>query len=37
MIIVMDKGYATKPGQPAPSAQPPAVVNGAVRAAARGA
>jgi enterochelin esterase family protein len=34
MIIVMDKGYATKPGQPAPSAQPPAVVSGAVRAAA---
>jgi enterochelin esterase-like enzyme len=36
MIIVMDKGYATGLGQPAPSAQPPTVVNGAVRAGARG-
>jgi enterochelin esterase-like enzyme len=34
MIVVMDKGYATRLGQPAPSAQPPTVVNGAVRAAA---
>ena len=31
MIIVMDKGYATRLGQPAPSAQPPTVVNGAIR------
>jgi enterochelin esterase-like enzyme len=36
MIIVMDKGYAAQPGQPAPSAQPPTVVNGTVRAGARG-
>jgi para-nitrobenzyl esterase len=34
MILVMDKGYATRLGQPAPSAQPPTVVNGAIRAAA---
>jgi len=34
MIIVMEKGYATKLGQPAPLAQPPTVVNDAVRAAA---
>jgi enterochelin esterase-like enzyme len=36
MILVMDKGYAARAGQPAPSAQPPAVVRGAVRAAAPG-
>jgi enterochelin esterase-like enzyme len=34
MLIVMDKGYATKMGQPAPSAEPPTVIAGAVRAAA---
>ena len=37
MIIVMDKGYAAKAGQPAPSAQPPTMAGGAVRAAAPGA
>jgi enterochelin esterase-like enzyme len=36
MIIVMDKGYATELGRAAPSAQPPTMVNGAVRAGARG-
>ena len=36
MIIVMDKGYATRLGETAPSAQPPTVVAGTVRAAARG-
>ena len=34
MIIVMDKGYAGRAGQPAPSAQPPTMVGGVVRAAA---
>jgi enterochelin esterase-like enzyme len=33
MIIVMDKGYATKLGQAAPSAEPPTLSGGAVRAA----
>jgi enterochelin esterase family protein len=32
MIIVMEKGYAGRAGRPAPSAAPPTVVNGAVRA-----
>ena len=32
MILVMDKGYATRLGSPAPSAQPPTVVNGQIRA-----
>ncbi len=32
MILVMDKGYATRFGRPAPSAQPPTVVNGQIRA-----
>jgi enterochelin esterase-like enzyme len=36
MIVVMDKGYATALGQPAPSAQPPTMAGGAVRAAPRG-
>jgi enterochelin esterase-like enzyme len=34
MLIVMDKGYATRLGLPAPSAEPPTLVGGAVRAAA---
>jgi enterochelin esterase-like enzyme len=34
MLIVMDKGYATRLGQPAPSAEPPTLSGGAVRAAA---
>ena len=33
MIVVMDKGYAARAGQPAPSVQPPTMVGGAVRAA----
>jgi enterochelin esterase-like enzyme len=34
MIVVMDKGYAGRSGQAPPSAQPPAMANGTVRAAA---
>jgi enterochelin esterase-like enzyme len=34
MLLVMDKGYATRAGQTPPSMQPPTVVNGTVRAAA---
>ena len=33
MIVVMDKGYAARAGQPAPSVQPPTMVSGTVRAA----
>lgn len=34
MIVVMDKGYAARAGQKAPSVQPPTLASGTVRAAA---